>query len=320
MPEVTLGTLERGWLSDLWKREDSHFTPWLASESNIKLLAKALGLEQLEEVQTEVPVGDFRLDILAEDRQSGSLVAVENQFWTGDHKHLGQLLTYAAGVSRRPFERKLFVWIAESLKAEHRSALDWLNQVTESNIGFFGIELELWRIGMSPFAPKFNVVCEPDNWQRLLSQQAQSLSPTYAMYQEFWQQFVSFCGPNSALNEISAKAEHWIPAFAVRPGFGVNLNARKRDRKLECQLWVEHPKAQQAFSALQDQGDRIKSELGSGTVFDGMGGRPRFKIYETHEADITDRNQWPEMHGWLKERGEAYVRVLSPLVRGLNLS
>ena len=170
MDDVTLGKLERGWLRDLWKREDTHFTPWLALEPNIALLAEALGLGQLEDVQTEVPVGDFRLDLLARDTQTDTLVAVENQFWGGDHRHLGQLLTYAAGVSSQASKRQVFVWIAEEIKDEHRNALDWLNRVTEPNVGFFGVVLELWRIGASPFAPRFNIVSRPNDWQKKLAQ------------------------------------------------------------------------------------------------------------------------------------------------------
>ena len=39
--------------------------------------------------------------------------------------HLGQLLTYAAGL-----EAVTVVWIAERFTDEHRAALDWLNEIT----------------------------------------------------------------------------------------------------------------------------------------------------------------------------------------------
>jgi hypothetical protein len=128
MSDFTVGKFQRGNLREFWKREDVHFTPWLAGENNIAALAEALGLDQLDEVQTEVTVGDFSLDILARETHSGTLVAVENQFYKGDHGHLGQLITYAAGVSSRESNRKIFVWLAEHLRDEHRSALDWLNR------------------------------------------------------------------------------------------------------------------------------------------------------------------------------------------------
>jgi hypothetical protein len=48
------------------------------------------------------------------------------------------------------------------------AALDWLNPITDDGFHFFGIEVELWQIGNSVPAPKFNVVAKPNpypsNW------------------------------------------------------------------------------------------------------------------------------------------------------------
>jgi hypothetical protein len=63
-----------------------------------------------------------------------------------------------AGLVRAGLQAVTIVWIAASFTDEHRAALDWLNQVTDEDVWFFGLEIELWRIGASPAAPKFNVV------------------------------------------------------------------------------------------------------------------------------------------------------------------
>ena len=83
---------------------------------------------------------------------------IENQLEGTDHRHLGQLLTYAAGL-----DAVTIVWLAERFTEEHRAALDWLNRVTDERITFFGLEIELWRIGDSLMAPKFNVVSKPND-------------------------------------------------------------------------------------------------------------------------------------------------------------
>jgi hypothetical protein len=36
--------------------------------------------------------------------------------------------------------------------ADHRAAMDWLNTNTAEEFSFFGVEIELWRIGDSPRA------------------------------------------------------------------------------------------------------------------------------------------------------------------------
>jgi hypothetical protein len=109
----------------------------------------------------EASVGPFRADILCKDNSTGKLVLVENQLERTDHMHLGQLMTYAAGLSV-----VTVVWVAARFTDEHWAALDWLNEITAEDINFFGLEVELWRIGDSAPAPKFNVVSQPNDWSR----------------------------------------------------------------------------------------------------------------------------------------------------------
>ena len=58
------------------------------------------------------------------------------------------------------------MWIATSFREEHRQAIDWLNEQTRENIRFFGIELKVARIGTSLPAPLFNLVVQPNDWQK----------------------------------------------------------------------------------------------------------------------------------------------------------
>jgi hypothetical protein len=121
MPAPLLGRLETVALRDAWVNEAWDFTPWLARSENLALLGEALGLE-LEVEASEKPVGPFRADLLCKEIGTGERwVVIENQLAKTDHGHLGQLLTYAAGL-----EAVTIVWIASSFADEHRAALDWL--------------------------------------------------------------------------------------------------------------------------------------------------------------------------------------------------
>ena len=144
-------------LRDLWKHEERDFTPWLAQEDNIALLGETIGIDLEVEAQ-EKNVGPFRADILCKDTVTNHWVLIENQLTRTDHTHLGQLLTYAAGLNAVSI-----VWLAERFSEEHRATLDWLNEITDERFNFFGLEVELWRIGKSPIAPKFNIVCKPND-------------------------------------------------------------------------------------------------------------------------------------------------------------
>ena len=152
MSEISkLGRLERIDLREIWRTEAYDFTPWLAQSENIEILGDALGLDLEVEAQ-ERNVGPFRADILCKDLDDNSWVLIENQLERTDHNHLGQLLTYGAGLNT-----VTIIWIAEKFTDEHRAALDWLNDITDDSFNFFGLEVELWRIGESAPAPKFNI-------------------------------------------------------------------------------------------------------------------------------------------------------------------
>ena len=150
-----LGRLERVEnLRSVWENEARDFTPWL--QRNIGLLSEALGLDIQLGVEREVPVGAFSVDLLGEETGSNRPVVIENQLATSDHSHLGQLLTYSAGK-----KGGVIIWVANAIRPEHRTALEWLNDATQGNIDFYGVEIQLLKIGASEMAPNFNVVVFP---------------------------------------------------------------------------------------------------------------------------------------------------------------
>ena len=127
-----LGTLITLRATEVWGNEPQVFTPWLSQ--NLHLLAEALQIDELELKGTEVPAGDFRLDVLAEDAE-GNPVIIENQFGATDHRHLGQLISYAASQAGM----STVVWVAERFKDDHRAAIDWLNANTLEGVDFFAV-------------------------------------------------------------------------------------------------------------------------------------------------------------------------------------
>ena len=155
MVNLVLGQLKEVDVKEVWPSEPQNFTPWLAK--NLPLLEAALKLD-LRVLQQEAPVGPFFLDILATD-EGGVMVVIENQLESTDHRHLGQLLTYAAG-----YDARTLIWITPNFRDEHRAALDWLNRWTSNEIKVYGVEVRVVRIGDSLRAPEFIPVVFPNEW------------------------------------------------------------------------------------------------------------------------------------------------------------
>ncbi len=147
---------------DVWSSESGDFTPWLAD--NLDVLADELGMP-LTLKATEVPVGEFRLDIQAETLDD-RVVIIENQLEKTNHGHLGQLLVYASGL-----EAVAVVWVAAQFRDDHRRTLDWLNERTDTGVDFFGVEVGVVQIGETgPRAPVFEVVARPNDWQKAVKE------------------------------------------------------------------------------------------------------------------------------------------------------
>lgn len=195
--------------------EAEDFTPWLAEEKNLELLGEAIQME-LELVGTEQSVGNFKVDILAKEMNSDQYVVIENQLEKTNHDHLGKLLTYAAGHSARTV-----IWIAQELKEEHRKTLDWLNEKTAEGLEFFGLEVELWQIGDSKPAPKFNLVSQPNDWAKRIvqSENLSELTETKILQQEFWKGLKEYMKLNkTCLNLIKPRPQHWYVVAVGKQG------------------------------------------------------------------------------------------------------
>lgn len=137
-------------LRTIWPHEARDFTPWLAE--NLIFLAKPLDMD-FELAATEKRVGDFRADLVCHDRIDDTCVVIENQLDQSNHQHLGKVLTYAATI----------IWIAEEFRPEHCEVLNWLNGNTSAALRFFGVEITVYQIADSLYAPAFTVVTDMNN-------------------------------------------------------------------------------------------------------------------------------------------------------------
>jgi len=315
-----LGRLTRVDLRNIWTSESSEFTPWLAREENLAVLAEALGIDLELEAQ-EKAVGPFRADILCKDIGTGAWVLVENQLERTDHVHLGQLLTYASGL-----EAVTIVWIAARFTEEHRSTLDWLNKITDESFRFFGLEVELWRIGDSPAAPKFNIVSKPNDWSRSVAQAARAideseLSDTRVKQRAYWTGFHQAL--DRATGPVSGgrkpQPQSWMSYSIGRTGFNLAAVMIRPKRQIRAELYISGDKAKSFFHLIRKQQQAIEQELGYHLDWEELPTRrdSRISVYMTN-VDPEDERDWPRQHDWLAAKVNDLHRVFLARVRDLD--
>lgn len=314
--KTPLGKLERIPLRKAWAHEAGEFTPWLAQPDNLNLLAEALGLDELEPVGTEHPVGDFKVDILCTD--NGGKVIIENQLEKTNHTHLGQILTYAAGVGARKV-----IWVAESFRTEHVAALEFLNQHTTDELDFFAVEIELWRIGDSPMAPSFNVVVKPNDWAKTGQQNAKAaatMTPTKQRQLKFWADWSAWLqAKSSAFRPQKPLPQHWTNIALGRAGIHLAATVNSREGRVGMEVYIDHDNSKAMFKQLLAQKDAIESELKVKLDWQELPDGHACRILQVRpESPLENEAQWPVYFAWLEEAGLRMTEVFRHRVKALT--
>lgn len=313
----SLGRLEQVDLRTVWIQEATGFTPWLAQPDNLDLLGQTLGLNLAPE-SVEAALGSFRADIVCRDTGTDAHVLIENQLERTDHDHLGKLLTYAASL-----EAVTVVWLAATFRDEHRAALDWLNRITPSDFRFFGVEIELWRIGDSPEAPKFNVVSMPNDWSRSVatSMGTPRLSETKLRQLEYWAGLQTTLDSQNGpiAGNRKPQPQHWMPYPIGRAEFYLAAVANTRERLARAELYLIGDEAAERLARLEAQRDEIEGELGYPLEWGDQSPTARDRRISCYLRDIDaeDESDWPRQHQWLAERLNQLHRAFVERIRAL---
>lgn len=318
-----LGRLESVELRKAWKHEATEFTPWLANKENIALLGEVIGLE-LDVQSVETAVGPFSADILCKDMARDQYVLIENQIERTDHKHLGQLLTYAAGL-----HAVTIVWIAARFTEEHRAALDWLNDITGEDFSFFGLEIELWRIGDSDMAPKFNIISKPNDWSKSVREFTEDgkLSEIQQMQLEFWTRFKRYMEENSKLKTVRPRGQPLMPFNIGRTDFWISAIFSTWDQEadnpqgvIRVELRISHKEhASEYFQLLERVRTEIEAEFGGPLIWHNPPEMNSCRVYVRKPVDVFDRKQWDDYCFWLKDNIERIRQVFAERIRKLDL-
>lgn len=315
-----LGRLERiPNIRGIWPDEARDFTPWLAGEANISLLADTLGFgaDGLELEAVEANVGPFRADILCRDANSaeGDRVLIENMYGRTDHDHIGKLMTYAAGLKAQSV-----ILICEHLRPEHRAALDWLNEISADDHQFFAVTLELWRIGDSLPAPKFNVVVAPNNWTRAVrAVKPAEIGETQEFYLAYWTALAEAIDKaDTPLKARKPLPQSWTGYGVGRSNFELNASIYGSGRWPRAELTMYGDSAKFWLAELEQDRGAIEAELGFTLDWESLPSRTATRVFISNfHFDVDDQTQWPTQHQWLIAHLSAMHRVFHDRIRRL---
>lgn len=216
--------------------EASDFTPWLAD--NIQVLGDVLGLE-LELKEREASVGNFSCDLHAVDLASNRTVIIENQLEVTDHSHLGQLLTYAAGL-----EAAVVVWVAREIRDEHRAALDWLNRKTSADTNFFAVVPRVFKIDESKPTYELQLAVSPNEWEKsVVIDDTPDPDSKAQRYKRFFQSLIDAARAKGFRGLRNALPQNWMRFTTGESDIGCYVSFTST-KKLRVELYFESSSAE----------------------------------------------------------------------------
>ena len=254
---MEIGKLKEVELRNLWKHEQYDFSEWLSQNENIELLNDILGLT-LTDISKEVYLGSYRCDLVAVDESSGIKVIIENQLESSNHEHLGKIITYASGL-----DAQVVVWIVKNAKEEHRSAIEWLNNNTNSDINFFLIELHAYKIGDSLPAPYFEIIEKPNDFikNNKVNGNKNELNKSQSERLIFWNRFNEILiDKGKPFNVRKATTDHWYDVAIGSSSSHISIELINKEKHVRIGLYMVDDK--EYFDKLFANKDTIETQLG----------------------------------------------------------
>ena len=294
-----LGKLEKVKIREIWKHEALDFTTWLAKEENIELLSDAIKID-IDVIETEASVGQFNVDILAKNNNTESKIIIENQLERTDHDHLGKIITYASG-----FDAETIIWLVKEAREEHKKAIEWLNNHLDGKINIFLVEIEVWKIGNSKPAVKFNVIESPNEWAKttknISSVGKTELTETKRMQLDFWTKLKEY-GEDQ---EINLKFQRPYPqtwySFAVGSSqYCISATINRKIKKLGVEIYIHNNK--ELYYTFLENKEKIENILGFNMEWENLEGKKasRARIYKDFE--LKTKESWEENFKWILDK------------------
>ena len=295
----------------MWPNEALNFTPWLAE--NIAELGEKLGME-LEVVGQEVSVGPYSADVLAKDIDIDAYVVIENQLEKTNHDHLGKSITYASALNA-----KTIVWIATDFTEEHKKALDWLNDNTNEDLAFWGIQLELWQISEDTASMRLNIVSRPSTNVKTIKSKTNNESESRNLQLEFWTKFRDKLQSTKKIPSLQTpQAHYWYDVRIGRSFIKLSNVCNTQKNFVGVRLYIRSNVVDMYYPVLEAKKEEINKALGCEPIWDANPEARDKTIAITYSTDLTDTDRMEEALDWLVKQTIVFHSVFSKEVKEIK--
>ena len=194
----------------------------------------------------------------------------------------------------------MVVWVVKHARDEHCQAIEWLNQHTDTDLGFFLVEIELWQIDDSAIAPKFSVIERPNDWGKQMKSVA-GLNNTEQIQLAFWQKFndkMNAC-PDFTKHFKTRKAQpqNWYDISVGSSEYHLCFTASIQKKHMSCGIYI--PDNKDLFHLFEAHKADFEEQFGKGIEWVENTKATRINILKSF--DVSDQEQWATAFAWYLE-------------------
>ena len=294
----------------MWPNEAQNFTPWLAE--NIAELGEKIGME-LEVVGQEVSVGPYSADILAKDINTDAYIVIENQLEKTNHDHLGKGITYASALNA-----KTIVWIATDFTEEHKKALDWLNDNTNEDLAFWGIQLELWQISDDTASMRLNIVSTPSTNVKTIKSKTNNETETTKLQLAYWTKFKEKLMATKKFSSLhTPRPQYWYDVSLGRAGINLSNICNTQKSIFGVRVYISSKVVDVFYPKLEARKQEINKALGCEPEWNPNPNARDKTITLQYQTDLSDPIKVDESIDWLVKKTIVFRDVFSKEVKSI---
>lgn len=253
---------------------------------------------------------------MAKDAGTGQYVVIENQLERTNHDHLGKAITYASVLNAASI-----VWVATKFSEEHIKALDWLNDNTVEDIGFYGVQIELWQIDESRPALRLNVVSRPNEAVRQVAKikATEDLSQNRKFQFDFWTKFKDKLAFTKRIPSLhTPQARYWYNVSIGRARVHISNICNTDTNTVGIRIYISNKITDYMLPFLESKKEEIERSIGQSLLWNPNPENRDKIIALLHPTDFNDPKKLDEALEWLVEYTIKFRETFSPLVQQIR--
>jgi hypothetical protein len=190
--------------------------------------------------------------------------------------------------------------------------------MADQSVRFFSLEVELWKIGNSPTAPRFNVVCKPNDREATVRHAAETLTddeatPSQNLRIKYWTAFRAYLQDHqSKLRPQKPSRDHWYTFSIGTSRAHTDALLITRENRIGVNLNINSEDAKSLFSELATQKENIEAIIGSSLEWREMLDKKASRVCLFNSMDPHDESNWPQQFAWVANTLESFDRAFRP--------